>query len=70
VTSNDLFEDEKEAKKEAGRRVAERSKTTYWSKDAMGKQELAHFLEYMTHKDEFLKWLKEKKEEEDLLSEL
>ena len=70
VTSNDLFEDEREAKKEASSRASKRSSSVYWSRDAMGKQELADFLEYMTHKDEFLKWLKDKKEDEDLLSDL
>lgn len=70
VLSNDLFEGEKEAKKEASARSTSRSRTTYWSKDAMGKQELSDFEEYMTHRDEFLKWLKTKKEDEELISDL
>ncbi len=75
ASSNDVYEDQKEAKKEADRRKAEReagSAKNFWDAEVMNRSEYALFKEYLDNRDAFFAYLKKFSEdtglEEDLLS--
>lgn len=66
VTSNDLFDTKEEAKKEANKRIEAKQKPSttsnkYWSSDAMAQEEYALFKEYEDNREEFLKYLEQRK---------
>lgn len=75
ASSNDVYEDQKDAKKEAERRKAEKEKgsaKSYWSAEVMNRDEYALFKEYLDNRDAFFAYLRKFSEdtslEDDLLS--
>ena len=75
VSSNDVYEDQKEAKKEAERRRSEKEKgsgNNYWSAEVVNRDEYALFKEYLDNRDAFFAYLRKFSEdtelEDDLLS--